>query len=136
MSARPIIPPYYSKQDWPRRVSQADQDHESRITALEAGGAVGAIYGKARSISATGSVAADDYALFVDASGGAVTVNLPAVASNSGRVLNVKKVDSSGNAVTLDGNASETIDGATTLAISTQYQSYTVHCDGSAWWII
>lgn len=134
MSARPI-PTYYRQGDWPRKVSEAHENHETRITALEAGG-VGAIYGKARSISTTGSVAADDYALFVDASGGAVTVNLPAVASNSGRVINVKKVDSSGNAVTLDGNASETIDGATTLAISTQYQSYTVHCDGSAWWII
>ena len=134
VSARPI-PETYKRQDWPRLVAEKSKDHETRISALEAGG-VGAIYGKARSISTTGSVAADDYALFVDASGGAVTVNLPAVASNSGRVLNVKKVDSSGNAVTLDGNASETIDGATTLAISTQYQSYTVHCDGSAWWII
>ena len=134
VSARPI-PETYKRQDWPRLVAEKSKDHEGRISALEAGG-VGAIYGKARSISTTGSVAADDYALFVDASGGAVTVNLPAVASNSGRVLNVKKVDSSGNAVTLDGNASETIDGATTLAIATQYQSYTVHCDGSAWWII
>ena len=30
----------------------------------------------------------------------------------------------------------ETIDGATTLAITTQYQSYTVICDGTGWWII
>lgn len=132
MSASPV-PETNQRPDWPRLVAGKSRDHEDRIAALEA---VGAVYGTTRSVTATGSVAASDYAIMVDATSAAVTINLPAAASNTGRVLNVKKVDASGNAVTLDGNASETIDGATTLAIATQYQSYTVICDGTGWWII
>lgn len=71
-----------------------------------------------------------------DATGGAVTVNLPATATaGAGRIYNVKKIDSSVNACTLDGNASETIDGSTTVAISVQYQSLTVVSTGTAWFI-
>ncbi len=69
---------------------------------------------------------------------GAQTVNLPAVATSSGRVLVIK--DAGGlagtNNITLDGNASETIDGATTFVMNTNYGSTTVYCDGSAWYVI
>jgi hypothetical protein len=51
-------------------------------------------------------------------------------------VLTIKKIDASVNAVTIDGNASETIDGATTKALSSQYASYEIACDGSAWYIV
>lgn len=57
-----------------------------------------------------------------DASGGAMTVNLPAAIGN-GRLVTIKKIDSSGNAVTIDGSGSETIDGATTYALAAQYNS-------------
>ena len=69
----------------------------------------------------------------VDATG-AVTINLPAAASSTGRILHIKKIGNSYN-VTLDGNASETIDDSTTQTISTQYDSVTIMCDGTAWWI-
>lgn len=77
-----------------------------------------------------------DYSIICDASGGAFTITLPAASGRVGRRYHVKKVDSSGNAVTIDGNASETIDGATTLAISTQYDSIMITTDGSNWHII
>lgn len=131
MSAKPI-PETANRQDWPRLVANKSREQDGRLNALESG----AVYGAVRTITATSSVAVGDYAIFADATSGAITVNLPAVAASSGRQLEVKKVDASGNAVTLDGNSSETIDGATTLAIATQYQSYTVHCDGTAWWVI
>ena len=89
-----------------------------------------------RTITATASVAATDYTILCDATSGAITVNLPAAASSSGRVLNVKKIDATANTVTIDGNASETIDGATTKAISTQWSSFTIKCYGSAWFIL
>jgi hypothetical protein len=84
----------------------------------------------------TYSATTADYILLADATGGAFSITLPAVATSSGCVLHVKKIDASGNAVTLDGNASETIDGATTLAMSTQYQSYSIACNGSAWYVL
>lgn len=92
-------------------------------------------YLNVRTVTATASPAASDYLLLVDATAGAVTINLPAAASNAKRVLIIKKTDGSANAVTLDGNAAETIDGSATKVISTQYQSFTIQCDGSAWWI-
>jgi len=71
-----------------------------------------------------------------DATAGAKTVNLPAAASNTNVKIDVKKLDSSGNAITIDGNASETIDGATTITLTTQYESVTLFCDGFNWHII
>jgi len=72
----------------------------------------------------------------VDATSGAVTVTLPAAASNTGMRLDIKKIDASGNAVTVDGNAAETIDGAATVTLSSQYDDVTVVCDGTEWFIL
>lgn len=70
-----------------------------------------------------------------DASGGAFTVTLPAAANNSGKHYTIIKTDSSVNAITIDGNASETINGSTTTTINTQYESIEICCDGSNWLI-
>ena len=67
---------------------------------------------------------------------GAMTANLPTAAGITGRVYTVKKIDASANAVTLDGNASETIDGAATYALTAQWDSVTIISDGSNWEII
>jgi hypothetical protein len=74
-----------------------------------------------------------DDAIECDASGGAFTVTLPAAATSTGVKYYIKKTDASANAVTIDGNASETIDGATTKALSSQWASYTIICNGSSW---
>jgi hypothetical protein len=86
------------------------------------------------SVSTTHTAAVGEFVL-ADASGGAFTVTLPAASGNSGEVIGVKRTNSGGNDVTVDGNASETIDGATTQAISSQYDSLIMVCDGSNWWI-
>ncbi|MEK9722052.1 MAG: hypothetical protein VW405_01030 [Rhodospirillaceae bacterium] len=65
---------------------------------------------------------------------GTATVNLYAASGNAGYVVHVKLTGS--GTVTIDGNASETIDGQTTQAFSQQYQCLSVLCDGSAWHII
>ncbi len=72
--------------------------------------------------------------LLADSTSGNITVNLPAVASNANKRLYVKNIGT-GNTVTLDGNASEEIDLATTKALTT-LQSVLIHCDGSDWWIL
>jgi hypothetical protein len=85
------------------------------------------------------TVGAYDYALRVDASGGAVTVNLPAIVSagNQGRQLVIKAVSVAGGNVTIARAGSDTIDGATSKVISTQYQSFTLHApDAGADWAI
>jgi hypothetical protein len=80
--------------------------------------------------------AANEEVILCDATGGAFTINLPAAASSAERVYCIKKTDSSANAVTVDGNASETIDGALTQSIAVQYSSITIVCDGTSWFIL
>jgi hypothetical protein len=82
------------------------------------------------------SVAEEDQLLIADASGGAITINLRPVASSSGRVVRVKAISVAGGNVTIDGNASETIDGATTKVLSAQWASAAMHCNGSSWLLI
>lgn len=71
----------------------------------------------------------------VDTSGGSVTLTLPPAAPHVGYRLEVKKLTAA-NTVTLDGAGSETIDGAATLAWTTQWQSYSVVSTGTAWVIV
>jgi len=70
-----------------------------------------------------------------DTAGSTVTITLPAAASNTGRVYHIKKLGSTANVV-LDGNASDTIDGAPTHTMSTQYDARTIVCDGVSNWSI
>ncbi len=68
-----------------------------------------------------------------------ITATLPAVAGSDptgGRVVTIMKVDSGGGSVTIDGNASETINGATTVSLSAQYNYRTLVSDGTQWLVI
>lgn len=77
-----------------------------------------------------------DHTILCNKSDGNITITLPAVSGCSGRIYNIKKIDSSAYTVTIDGNSSETIDGALTQTLTTQYESITIQTDGSAWYII
>ena len=77
-----------------------------------------------------------DSVILADATSAAFTLTLPAAASSSGKVFSVKKIDSSLNAVIIDPNSSELIDGATTFSLTEQYQSISFISNGTAWFII
>ena len=99
---------------------------------LDTDGFIGNTVEKSSGYTAT----ATDYAIMCDASGGGFTITLPAVASHTGRVYHIKKIDSSGNLVTVDGNSSETIDDATTATLASQYDAITIQSDGDEWFIL
>jgi len=82
------------------------------------------------------AVAGTDKIILCNASGGLLAIGLPAVSGNTGISFTIKKIDSSVNVVEIDADGSETIDGLTSQIISVQYQSITVFCDGSTWWIL
>ncbi len=86
------------------------------------------------SATATYTVTANDYTVLCNNSGG-VTLNLPTASGISGRIYVIKQLASSGT-VTITPSGSETIDGAGSKAISTQYQSMTLQSDGSNWFVI
>lgn len=83
--------------------------------------------------SATGS---SKIIYLCDATSGAITAALPPVATCSGLAVAIKKVDSSANTVTLDGDTSEVIDGATTQVLSARYACMVIQSDGTQWNII
>lgn len=82
------------------------------------------------------TVIASDQLLKVDTSSGVVTINLPAKADSDSRQLTVKKITLDDNAVTIDGNSTDTIDGAATQVIHGQYEGLTIRCDASTGWDI
>lgn len=72
--------------------------------------------------------------LLVDASSGPVTITLIAAATaGDGFELSVKKSDNSANAVTIDPNGSETVEGAATLILTEEDQTVTIRSDASNW---
>lgn len=73
--------------------------------------------------------------IYADGATSSFTITLPAASSSTGRLLHIKKIDTTGNTITVDANGS-TIDGSSTIVISTPYVSYNLHCNGSVWYII
>lgn len=71
-----------------------------------------------------------------DTTAGNITITLPAAADSFGKKFAFKKITSDANTVVIDGNASETIDGATTKTLSAQNDSLTIVCDGVVGWRI
>lgn len=81
----------------------------------------------------------NDYVLLVSPTAGNTTVNLPAVANiQPGRIYYVKRDATATNTVTLDGNASETINGATTRAVGAAGTAggAMIISDGTAWHVL
>lgn len=84
-------------------------------------------------------VETDDTLLVTYTGTGAVTsLTLPTAQTVAGRTIVIK--DAGGNAgtnnITIDTEGAQTIDGAATLVISSDYESFTLTCDGSNWFII
>ena len=72
-----------------------------------------------------------------DASSAAFTITLPAcVTANIGRIYRIMKIDSSINAVTVGRTGSDTINGATTSSLATQYSAKTYVCGAAGLWEI
>lgn len=65
-----------------------------------------------------------------------ITINLPAVASNKGKTIQVVLAVDTGGGIVLDGNASELVDGATTLAMTGTRGTVRILCTGTEWIVI
>jgi hypothetical protein len=99
--------------------------------------------GAIKTVSGTYSLVSGDYTVLSNMSGASGFVTLaPAALSFSGtiaqgRIVNIKKIDPSANAVTVRAASGEAIDGATSgVAITSQYQSLQIQSDGTSYWIL
>lgn len=91
---------------------------------------------KYTAVSADTTLNTTHYMVNVDATAGAKTITLPTAVGCAGRVYIIRKLDSSANVVTIDGNGSETINGATTKALSAQYSVAQIMSNGANWMTI
>jgi hypothetical protein len=85
-------------------------------------------------VTADVSVATDVDLLNCDCTSGAITVTLPRAIK--GHTISIRKTDSSANTLTIDGFSIDTINGASTNVLSTQYDSLTLVFDGTSEWAI
>lgn len=76
---------------------------------------------------------ATDHTILCNAATAAITVSLIAAALFTGLTLVIKKIDSSANAITIDGNGAETIDDDLTVALLSKDESVPITSDGSNW---
>lgn len=80
-------------------------------------------------ITGTSTLVANTYNVVIALLSGAATLNLPAVAScYDGYVLTIRNNSAAPQTLTVDGNGSENIGGATTAAV-TQDQVLQICCD-------
>lgn len=82
------------------------------------------------------SLTVNDSKVLVDASGGIVTITLPAASSCSGREYHIKKIDSSTNNMVINTIGGNTIDGASAVVTNVQYKAYSITSNGTNWFII
>jgi hypothetical protein len=73
--------------------------------------------------------------VLVDATAAPVIVNLPAAAVATKVKYTIMKIDSSANSVAIIGYDTETINGLNTAMLNTQYDKYSILCDGASWYI-
>jgi hypothetical protein len=107
---------------------------DNGVDELQVNGSISGIGFKQAYVTKTGAYTAtnDDYV--IDCTSGTFTVTLPASSGRTGRILIIK--NSGAGTITVDGNASETIDGAATYSLSVQYATVQIMSDGTNWKII
>jgi hypothetical protein len=86
-----------------------------------------------RVVTSSANVNALDDLISVDATSGAVTMTLETAVGCDGRRHLFKKSDASGNAVTIACTGGQTIDGAATATLATQYSTLAVISNGTNW---
>ncbi len=92
----------------------------------------GSLSKKVTTITTSTTLNASDNTVLCNNAATPITVTLPTAVGILGRLYNIKKGTSTSN-VTIDGNASETIDGGTTVVLSDQMDAMTFFSDGTNW---
>lgn len=90
-------------------------------------------YVRSTKTASTYTVTATDHTLLADCTSNNITFNLPAVSGTDGAEYYIQKIDSSANTLTIDGNGAETINGAATLVLNSQYQGVILRSKNDAW---
>jgi hypothetical protein len=74
-----------------------------------------------------------DEIILADATFGSITITLPLAATASGNNYIIKKIDTYATSVIVSANGGQTIEGSSTVTLSTQYAFVRVFSNGSTW---
>lgn len=108
------------------KLSLGDPVQVTPTSNLEVHGSMSLAY---RAITALRTLDATDY--YIDCTSGTYNVTLPTAVGITGRAYVIK--NSGVGTITIDTTSSQTIDGAATQTLSTQYASFTIFSDGANW---
>jgi hypothetical protein len=84
-------------------------------------------------VSATYTLTDETDVVIADTTAAAFTITLPKAALHKGRLVFVKRINGGANVLTVDGNGSETIDGAANVTLTLQWEAKRLTSDGSNW---
>lgn len=82
-------------------------------------------------LAGTYTATTNDVTMRCDTTSAGFTVNLPPTPT-TGQIVNVKKISSDGNTLTISGNG-HNIDGSATKTTTTQYTNFRLQYNGSTW---
>ena len=88
-----------------------------------------------RTVTQNHTVTAADHIIFANATSTNITVTLPSAANIIGRQYIIKRVDTAGTSVTIATDGSETIEGASSMALI-GHRSVVIQSDNNNWWIV
>ena len=98
----------------------------------------GVIHGRTAVTTTNYTILVTDYYIGANSTSNVITLTLPAAAAaGAGKTYVVKDEGgaASTNSITVDGNGSETVDGVTTVDISSPYGALNLYTDGANWFI-
>lgn len=82
------------------------------------------------------TLTSSDDVVRVDTSGGAFTLTLPTAVGISGKIYEIIKTSNDLTACTIDGNGTETLNGALTTNVCSRYEAVKIVSDGANWLIL
>ncbi|HEY4002428.1 MAG TPA: hypothetical protein VGO93_26390 [Candidatus Xenobia bacterium] len=91
---------------------------------------------RTRTVTSNYAVSDADGVVYVNASGGSVTITLPPAANRAAKSFTIVRTDSSANTVTISPLLSgDTINGSASLALSGAYSNTAVQSNGVSTWV-
>lgn len=85
------------------------------------------------SASNTYSVLSTDDVVYLNGNSAGFTATLPAISGLAGKIITIKKTDSTFNIITIEGNGSETIDDSLNKTLNTYNESITLIANNTGW---
>ena len=89
----------------------------------------------ARTVAASAILLSSDSIVLVSAASGVVALTLPPAASVSGQIFEIKRTDSTANAVTISDPTSS-IDGESSVSLPLQYMALTIASNGTSFFVL